>query len=216
MASLLERPLHAKLRMQNPNGNHWRLSDRTVAEEGPYPEDKCDSAGYEKGVHDGCKGMHGMLAIVRRNTPRQCSSWLVAGSPHAIAPVALGALYLWSPLAVAAAVGGSPGGLENAAVFAALAAGAAGAAPLAAAALAAAAYLGLQPLLLTVPSPLPSPSPPPLPIPPRPGNISLQNSRARRRRWSASCASKHTSQCKLQRICRIGACATTHQRGARE
>ena len=60
---------------------------------------------------------------------------------------------------MAAAVGGSPGGLENAAVFAALAAGAAGAAPLAAAALAAAAYLGLHPLLLTVAPPAgPSPS----------------------------------------------------------
>jgi GPI transamidase subunit PIG-U len=30
-------------------------------------------------------------------------------------------LYLWNPLSIAAAVGGSPAGLENAAVFAALA-----------------------------------------------------------------------------------------------
>ena len=34
---------------------------------------------------------------------------------------AVAGLYLWNPLSIAAAVGGSPAGLENAAVFAALA-----------------------------------------------------------------------------------------------
>ena len=36
-------------------------------------------------------------------------------------PAAVAGLYLWNPLSIAAAVGGSPAGLENAAVFAALA-----------------------------------------------------------------------------------------------
>ncbi len=47
-------------------------------------------------------------------------------------------------------MGGSPGGLENAAVFGALAAAAEGDAATAGLALAAAAYLGLHPLLLSV------------------------------------------------------------------
>ncbi len=62
----------------------------------------------------------------------------------------LAALYLWNPLSIAAAVGGSPAGLENAAVFGALAAAAAGDAATAGLALAAAAYMGLHPILLTV------------------------------------------------------------------
>lgn len=71
-------------------------------------------------------------------------------SCSAVAPATLAALYLWSPLAVAAAVGGSPAGLENAAVFGALAAAATINAAAAGFALAAAAYLGLHPVLLTV------------------------------------------------------------------
>lgn len=38
-----------------------------------------------------------------------------------LGPAAVAGLYLWNPLLIAAAVGGSPAGLENAAVFAALA-----------------------------------------------------------------------------------------------
>jgi hypothetical protein len=36
-------------------------------------------------------------------------------------PAAVAGLYLWNPLVIAAALGGTPAGLENAAVFAALA-----------------------------------------------------------------------------------------------
>lgn len=71
------------------------------------------------------------------------------GRPGAVAPATLAALYLWSPPAVAASVGGSPAGLENAAVFGALAAAASGNAAAAGFALAAATYLGLHPVLLT-------------------------------------------------------------------
>lgn len=89
-----------------------------------------------------------------------------------VRPDTLPALYLWNPLVVAAAVGGSSGGLENVAVFAALAAAARGNTAMAALATAGASYLGLHPVLLTVPiilllwrgvEPLAYDPPPPLP-----------------------------------------------------
>lgn len=68
-----------------------------------------------------------------------------------VPPDNVAALYLWNPLVVAAALAGSTGGLENAAVFVALAAASSGNAKLSAAALVAALYLGLHPILLAVP-----------------------------------------------------------------
>lgn len=72
----------------------------------------------------------------------------------AVSPDTLAALYLWNPLVIAAAVGGSIGGLENAAVFAALSTASYGDARMAAAAMAGASYLGLHPVLLAVRLPL--------------------------------------------------------------
>lgn len=80
--------------------------------------------------------------------------WLTCMIADAVSPDTLAALYLWNPLVIAAAVGGSTGGLENAAVFAALSAASHGDARMAAAALAGASYLGLHPVLLAVRLPL--------------------------------------------------------------